>query len=100
MDAIRYLKSVRKSEIALKELRAKYEKVIEKNTQRYADIRCDVLSKIYDLDDERYVQILYQKYIQNLTIESIAESMGYSVQYVWKLHTNAIRAMQDIVEKM
>lgn len=58
--------------------------------RRYTDIRADIMKKINQLNNSDYEQILYQRYCLHKTWEKIAVDLGYSYQWVCKLHGRAL----------
>ena len=79
-----------------------YSKIDEKERQildsidALADFRMKVSSEINQLEDDRYIDVLYRNYVLFQTWDQIAEEMGYNVRYVQQLNGNALLAFQRI----
>lgn len=54
------------------------------------DFKLKVSKEINDLEDERYIIVLYKRYIQFDSWERIAVDMGYNMRYVQQLHGQAL----------
>lgn len=63
---------------------------ITKLIDRYVDMKDRVIREIHALDDPRYVEILYQRYIKFRRFEEIAVLMNYNFNYIRQLHGNAL----------
>ena len=53
-------------------------------------LKKEILEKIDELDDIRYVEILEAFYIDCLSFEDIAENEGYGLRHVMRLYTEAL----------
>lgn len=65
------------------------------NLKRRKEELVNFIEKFDDLES----QILIKKYIENESLEDIAEGLGYSYSHVRRLHANAIKAI-TIIDKM
>lgn len=54
------------------------------------NLKLKISGQINRLNDERYIKILYKRYLQYQTFEVIAVDMGYSYQYIVELHGAAL----------
>ena len=52
-----------------------------------------------DLDDERYKNILHQKYIEMKTWKEIAIDMSYNVRYLFRIHGAALNEFYKMYNK-
>ena len=57
------------------------------------------LTMIGDLKDERYREILMQKYFLDKTWREIADAIGYDERHVTRLHGYALQEFQKEMEK-
>ena len=53
-------------------------------------LKSDILSEIDALEDDRYIEILEAHFIDGLTLESIADNMGYTERYIYQLYKKAL----------
>lgn len=69
------------------------EKGIQTEASRMKKCRETILQAIERVSDERLQQVLRLRYINGGTWEWIADVMGYSRQWVAKLHADALKAV-------
>ena len=55
-------------------------------------LRAQVISQIHELDDERYIKVLFKRYVEKKSYELIAVECSYTYDYIRELHSDAIRA--------
>jgi hypothetical protein len=65
------------------------EKIFAEKTRLEA-MRNTITEQIQSLDDTRYIQILYKRYVQNEKFERIALDMNYDYTYTRSLHGEAL----------
>lgn len=64
--------------------------------------RIDIVNKIHELSDPRYIEILYLRYVKEIRVEDIADVMvkpdgsEYSVDHLNRLHGQALNAFREI----
>lgn len=58
------------------------------------DARDKIVRQITDMDDARYMTVLYKHYIEGESISKIAYEMHYSYNHVVKLHFAALDAFK------
>lgn len=59
---------------------------------RYIDLRDRITDQINGMEDDRYIQILTQRYIDGMKIRDISKKMHYTEQYIIILHGKALQA--------
>lgn len=59
-----------------------------------------VSDEINQLDDERYKNILHQKYIEMKTWKEIAIDMSYNVRYLFRIHGAALNEFYKMYNKL
>jgi len=69
------------------------EERIERLESKGKIFKKEILDKIDDLDDIRYVEILEAFFIEGLSFEDIAENEGYGLRHVIRLYTEALEEM-------
>lgn len=57
-----------------------------------------IADKIMSLPDERHIKLLELRYIDYKSFEEIAVEMGYSFDYVLKLHGRALVAFREVMD--
>ncbi len=73
---------------------------IKKQTDRYAAMMWAIVKQITELDDPKYVQLLYLKYVQYKRLEEIACIMlkpngePYNYEYIKRMHGWALEAFR------
>lgn len=72
---------------------------LEAETQGMIDAmqkrRHDIIAEIQDLDDVRYIQVLFKRYVEYKKFELIAVEMGYDFVWVRKLHKQALMHFEE-----
>lgn len=63
---------------------------INTDTDKYVDLKNEILEKINSIEDDRLRYILQDRYISYWTWEEIAWKNHYSWQYVYRLHEKAL----------
>lgn len=63
---------------------------INDDIDKYVDLKNEILEKINSVDDDRYRNILSDRYISYWTWEEIAWKNNYSWQHVYRLHEKAL----------
>lgn len=64
---------------------------IDRLIDGYVDLKHKMISEIHGLQDSRYIEILYKKYVEGKRLEEIAVEMDYTFQYVVLLHGHALK---------
>ena len=67
------------------------EREIDALIDKYIDTKNRIIGEIHALEDERFVRVLYYRYVEYLTYNDIAERMNYSKDYVFRLHREALQ---------
>lgn len=58
--------------------------------------RNKIVNQIHNLNNPRYITVLYEKYVQQKKLETIAEQLSYSYQYVRGLHGKALKEFEKV----
>ena len=56
----------------------------------YANMRDDIVKQIQAVEDVRYMNILYKRYVECKSYETIGKEMTYRDDYIRRLHTEAL----------
>lgn len=73
------------------------EREIVKEMERLQKKRARMSKKIETLPEDKYREVLHQRYIMCRKWEDIAEQMNVSVRYVYMLHGQALQSFQKII---
>ena len=71
------------------------ERKIADEIDKLIDFRLKVSGEINEIEDERYVELLYKRYIEHESWEAISIDMQYNTKYVMKLHGCALQEFQS-----
>ena len=63
----------------------------------YVRLKSQIISEIEEVEDSRYMYILYDRYVRFLSFDAIADSMGYTVHHVLTLHGAALQAYAAVI---
>lgn len=64
--------------------------------------RIEIIKEIHKLNDSRYIEILYLRYVNDIRVEDIADIMTkpdgseYSIDHLNRLHGQALNAFREI----
>ena len=72
---------------------------INKNIDRLIDKKREVSAVIDRVQSARQIRVLYLRYFDHQTWESIAYNMGLSYQGVCKIHGRALESVKKVLEK-
>jgi len=75
----------------------KWEKLTEKIGAKWdelIELKMRILTELHELDDNRYVAILVKRYVEFKSWHKIAYEMNYSIDHVFRLHGEALRAFE------
>jgi len=64
---------------------------------RYVDLKYKVIREIHQLEDTRYIQVLYKRYIEFKSLHKIAAEMDYEYTWMCRIHGYALNAFADII---
>lgn len=64
---------------------------IDKLVDEYVDLKNKIIGEIHQLEDQRYMEVLYLRYVNGLRFIEIAKAMGYGDRHVKRLHHAALR---------
>lgn len=59
--------------------------------------RNEIIGRIQSLNNHKFVQVLYKRYVEYKPFEQIAAELGYARSHTLLLHRNAVEAMQALV---
>ena len=71
------------------------EEEINREIDEYADLKHKIINQIQGLQEVQYIDLLHQRYVEELTFEEIAVNMTCSIRNVYNLHGQALQAFQQ-----
>lgn len=71
------------------------EEEIKDETLNLQKTKHKIINEIQELDNDRFINLLYKKYVEYKPMNMIAEEMCYSYDYVKELHRNSLKAFED-----
>ena len=69
------------------------EERIERLKGKSKNLKHEILEEIDTLEDPRYCEVLESFFIDNKTLENIAEDGGYTIRHVYRLYSEAIKVL-------
>lgn len=70
------------------------EKEVENDIIRLICKKHEVIKQIHALDNIRYIQLLFKRYIEFKRFQTIAEEMDLTDQYIKEIHPKALKAFE------
>lgn len=72
------------------------ENEINAEIDRFIDSKHDIINQIQLLDNTKYMQVLYKRYVEYKSLEMIAVEMNYTYQYIRKSHKYALEEFERV----
>ena len=69
----------------------------DKLIDEYIKQKKAIVSTLEKLPEKEF-GVLHRYYIRNMTIEEIAEDMGYCTVQIWRIKKNGLKILQDVME--
>lgn len=66
------------------------EQEVEEQKLHLEKVRGVIINQIHELFDDRYISVLFKRYVEVKSYELIAVEMNYSFDYVKELHRDAL----------
>ena len=76
---------------------AKYvdlENEIHEDIERFTELKHKVIGQIHMLDDTKYINVLFKKYIEYKGLKEISKELGYSYDHIRRVHGWALLDFQ------
>lgn len=73
----------------------KLEEEIKDEILNFQKTKHKIINEIQELDDDKFINVLYKKYVEYKPMNMIAEEMCYSYDYVKELHRNSLKAFEE-----
>ncbi len=68
---------------------------IENTLRQYIRTKSMIIDQIQQLEDTRYIEILYKRYVEYKNITVVAYEMGYEYTWLCHLHGDALNAFAE-----
>lgn len=78
---------------------ADLEAQITQELAAYHKLRHKIVTEIEQLPDLRYQEILTMRYIEGMSLQEIADEMGYAYQTIRMLHGHALSMYENLYKK-
>ena len=100
-DAVRVQTSPSGESQSLKQVEeiADLEAQIVRELAAYHRLRHKIVTEIEQLPDLRYQEILTMRYIDGMSLQEIADEMGYAYQTIRMLHGHALSMYENLYKK-
>lgn len=73
------------------------EQELDKLIDKYVDYKQEVVKLLETLPEKEY-GVLHRYYIRYMTLEQIAEDMGYCRQQIWRLKKKGLQNLENVIE--
>lgn len=80
--------------VRMAERASELEREISDAIVKLINCRETIINEIHSLQDERYIKLLYMRYVDYASLCQIARQMSYAYHYTAKLHWQALRAFE------
>ena len=70
------------------------EQEVQEEKLKFEQARQKIINQIHELNDDRYINVLFKRYVELKGFEKIAVEMDYNYDYVRELHALAINAFE------
>lgn len=57
----------------------------------------EIIARIQSLSDTRYIAILYERYVNNMSFEQISCALGYDYKWTCRLHGYALQEFDKLI---
>lgn len=68
------------------------EEQVKEEIEYFISEREKIVCQILELNNDKYIEILYKRYVEFKKLEVVADEMGYTYQYIVLLHGYALRS--------
>lgn len=71
------------------------EKVIQEEQLHFEMMKHTIINQVQSLNEDRYMNVLFKRYVEYKSYELIAVEMSYSFDYVKELHRDALNFFKE-----
>ena len=72
---------------------------IQRMVDDLIDLKHRIIGEIHQLDDERYIRILFDRYVEGVPLRTIAANIGYEYKWLCRLHGYALSEFASLLLK-
>ena len=69
---------------------------IQALVDKYVVMKDEIINRIHQLEDARYVEVLFKRYVEGKTMRQIAEEMDYEYTSIYKIRKRAIAELDKL----
>lgn len=62
---------------------------------KYVVMKDEIINRIHQLEDARYVEVLFKRYVECKPVKQIAREMNYQYDALRRVHRKALRAFEN-----
>lgn len=73
---------------------------LEKKIIEYKNKRKCIINEIRQLGKSEYIEVLYKRYVEFKSFDTIAYETGYCISNVWKIHSKAIKEFEKLYSNL
>ena len=70
---------------------------IDAMIDHYVELKDKIIGQIEAMEDKRYSQILYLRYVKYYSLSAVAEEIHYGYEYTCRLHGRALQTFGKVV---
>lgn len=74
---------------------ADLEAELQRMIDSYIERKNAIISQIEQMEDARYAELLYARYVQFKSLTAISDELGYVYEYCCRLHGRALKAFEE-----
>lgn len=74
------------------------EREITNDIDKYIDLKKEIMMEIDKLKNGDQIELLYSRYLEFKQWEYIAVEMGYSVRQIYRIHGEALKNLEGVIE--
>ncbi len=71
------------------------EEQIRARMMQYIEAKTRIIDEIQQLQEPRYIEILYKRYVEDKNLTIVAKEIPYEYTYACHLHGEALKAFED-----
>ena len=72
------------------------EEEIKQEISEFAMKRHTIINQIQGLENTKYIDILYKRYVEYKRLDEIAEEMGYTYRHMRRLYKGAMKRFEEV----
>lgn len=86
-------------QLSLIEKAADMDRTITSMIDRLVDMKHDIIEQIHQLSDDRFIQILFKKYVELKPLTQIADELNYDYKWTCRLHGYALSEFGKLLKE-